>query len=76
MDEILIDRLVFEVPGIGPDAARQVAEKVGAGLAECVHRSGGAAIDRLAIEWDEQKNGRDPAKLAEAILHAVKRQIG
>ncbi|MGA2047760.1 MAG: hypothetical protein ABSG96_08705 [Terracidiphilus sp.] len=76
MDEILIDRLVFEVPGIGPDVARQVAEKVGAGLAAGTNLSGGAAIDRLAIEWDEQRDGRDPAKLAEAILQAVMRQIG
>jgi hypothetical protein len=76
MDEILIDRLVFEIPGMGPDQARQVAEKVGAALGAGAKAGDSAAISHLAIEWDEQRDGHDPARLADAIVKAVMRQIG
>jgi hypothetical protein len=81
MDEILIDRLVLEVPGLTPAAAEQLAKKVGEGLAAANAQkpAQGGDFSHLTLNWDDHLDNLDGAnmpRLADAIVQAVMRQIG
>ena len=83
MDEILIDRLVLEVPGLTQAAAEQLAKKVGEGLASAASTSTakaaqGGDFSHLTVNWEDHLDnlGSNMPRLADAIVQAVMRQIG
>jgi hypothetical protein len=81
MDEILIDRLVLEVPGLTPAAAEQLAKKVGEGLAGAANTGAKKSaqsgdFDHLTVNWEDHLDGANMPRLADAIVQAVMRQIG
>lgn len=75
MDEISIDRLVLEVPGLSAEDANELARQVGAGLAAAPKKGGNAEFDRVAVTLDGFRGGT-VARLADAIVQSVMRQIG
>jgi hypothetical protein len=75
MDEISIERLVLEVPGLSPEAAHDLAQQVGAGLAAATKPAQGGSFDSLTVSLDGFDRGSLP-RLADAIVQSVMRQIG
>ena len=76
MDEILIDRLVLEVPGLTPYAGEELARQIGAGLAAGTKPAACGQFSHLTVNWDDHLAGADLPRLADAIVQAVMRQIG
>ncbi len=74
MDEITIDRLMLDIPGLTPRQAREVAERVGAGLAAA--KPSGGRFDALPLELDARTPTGDLPRLADAIVHALLTQMG
>jgi hypothetical protein len=74
MDEITIDRLMLDIPGLTPRQAREVADRVGAGLAAAQPASG--SFDALPVELDARTPTGDLPRLADAIVHALLAQMG
>ncbi len=75
MDEISIERLVLDVPGLSPDAAHDLAQQVAAGLAAAAPPAQGGSFDSLAVNLDGFDRG-NLSRLADAIVQSVMRQIG
>jgi hypothetical protein len=65
-EKVTIDRLVFEMPGLGPQQAARVAEQIGRGLAGL---SGEFATLTVTVE----ETG--PDRLAAQALAALRPQI-
>jgi hypothetical protein len=76
MDEISIDRLVLEVPGLSPDAAGELAQRVGAGLSAANTSRAAGSFRRLQVNLEGPYNGDDIPRLADAIVQSVMRRIG
>ena len=90
MDEISIDRLVFEIPGLNAAQARDLAQRVGAGIAAASARYDtafkAAKFDALAVDLNDLAlNNLAPndlaarqgvPRLAEAIVSALLIQMG
>ena len=82
MDEIMIDRLVLAIPGLGPEDGAAVAERVGQGLAAA--KADGAAPKKksgndwgdLTIELNDQAASHGWQQLADAIVQSVLEQVG
>ncbi len=74
MDEITIDRLTLDIPGLNTRQAREVAERVGAGLAAAEPASG--SFDALPIELGPGAPTGDLPRLADAIVRALLVQMG
>jgi hypothetical protein len=74
MDDILIDRMVLDIPGLTPDQAEDVALRVGKGLAESKARPG--TFSNLSVTLDPAATGAETPRLANLILAALLRQIG
>jgi hypothetical protein len=80
MDEISIDRLVLDIPGLNAAQARDLAERVGAGIAAASTRDNtayqGANFDALAVELNGLVAHQGVPRLAEAIVSALLIQMG
>lgn len=80
MDEISIDRLVFDIPGLNAAQARDLAQRVGAGIAAASTRDDaaftGARFDALAVDLNEITVRQGVPRLAEAIVNALLIQMG
>jgi hypothetical protein len=82
MDEIMIDRLVLAIPGLGPEDGAAVAERVGQGLAAA--KTDGATPKKksgndwgdLTIELNDQAASHGWQQLADAIVQSVLEQVG
>jgi hypothetical protein len=74
MDEISIDRLVFEVPGLTEKQAQDLAHRVGEGLAAQSMPSGN--FGTLTVDLNDQAGSHDIPRLANAIVDALMRQVG
>ena len=74
MDDILIERLVLDIPGLTPAEAGQVGDRVGKGLAARGLPKGD--FGNLTIDLNEQATSRNLPHLADAIVEALMRQIG
>jgi hypothetical protein len=88
MDEIMIDRLVLAIPGLGPEDGAAVAERVGQGLSAA--KTGGAAKPDdaaarkksgddwgdLTIELNDQAASHGWEQLADAIVRSVLERVG
>lgn len=74
MDEIMIDQLLLEIPGLSPADAPRVAERVGQGLAAA---QGGVEFHGdLTIDLNHQAASHGWEQLADAIVNSVIERIG
>lgn len=72
MSGVTIDRLVLQLPGIGAEAARELA----LGIAESLAAAGlNGALPELSLEIDEAAASA-PGALAARIVAAVRQRIG
>ena len=80
MDEISIDRLVFDIPGLNAAQARDLAQRVGAGIAAASTGDdaafNGAEFDALAVDLNDLAVRQGIPRLAEAIVSALLTQMG
>ncbi len=80
MDEISIDRLVFNIPGLNAAQARDLAQRVGAGIAAASTSDNaafnGANFDALAVDLNDLAARQGVSRLAEAIVSALLIQMG
>lgn len=74
MDDIFIERLVLDIPGLTPAQAEEVSAHVGKGLAAAKPKEG--SFGSLVIDLNDQAAGRDLPRLAEAIVDSIMQQIG
>jgi hypothetical protein len=74
MDDILIERLVLEIPGLTPKQAEEVSERVGKGLAKAKVPKGD--FGNLTIDLNEQATSKNLPHLADEIVSSLLRQIG
>lgn len=74
MDDISIGRLIFEIPGLTPGEAAEVAKQVGEGLAASSVSAG--SFETLTVDLNDQAGSRDVPRLARAIVSSLARQIG
>ena len=65
-EKVTIDRLVFEMPGLGPQQAARIAEQIGRGLA-------GLSGDFATLTVTVEEAG--PDRLAAQALAALRPQI-
>ncbi len=70
-EQVHVDRLILDLPGLTAAEARTVAALIGEGLAA----AGPYRADSLAIEV-ERNPGESPQRLAARILAQVLRRIG
>jgi len=76
MDDILIDRLVFDLPGLTTQHAGELSQLVGKGLAEKKLKTEGS-IGSLTVDLNDQAaSSRNLPRLAEEIVDSIVRQIG
>jgi hypothetical protein len=80
MDEISIDRLVLDIPGLNAAQARDLAQRVGVGIAAASGRDNtaykGATFDALAVDLNDLPANQGIPRLAEAIVNALLIQMG
>jgi hypothetical protein len=88
MDEISIDRLVLDIPGLTPEQAKDVAERVGQGLADADARLakhaafyvGDEGFDALSIDLNDNtlsyRTASGTSRLADAIVVSLLKQMG
>jgi len=87
MDEIMIDRLILAIPGLGPEDAAAVAERVGQGLSAAKAGGDNAGVGGakqpadgewgdLTIDLNEQAASHGWEQLADAIVNSVLEQVG
>ncbi len=86
MDEISIDRLVLDIPGLRSEEARKVAARVGQGLADSgtakhvAASVGDEGFDALSIDLNDNPlnyhTASGTSRLADAIVASLLKQIG
>jgi hypothetical protein len=86
MDEISIDRLVLDIPGLTPQEAREVAERVGQGLADAgpakspASSVGDVGFDALYIDLNDNTlnygSASGTSRLSDAIVASLLKQMG
>jgi len=74
MDDILIDRLVLDIPGLTAAQAKELSQRVGEKLAAASPHGG--SFGTLTVDLNEQATSRNLPRLAEAIAASLLRQIG
>jgi hypothetical protein len=88
MDEISIDRLILDLPGLTLEQAKDVAERVGQGLADAEARPvkrtasyvGGEGFDALSVDLNDYalnyRGASGTSRLADAIVASLLKQMG
>jgi hypothetical protein len=74
MDDIYIERLVLNIPGLSTENAKELAKRVGDGLAQKKPREGD--FGNLTVDLNEQATSRNLPRLADEIVSSLLRQIG
>jgi len=77
MDDISIDRLILEIPGLAAEQGEELARLIGAQLA--VSTAGPCEFGVVSVTMDaDATKAKDasPAHLASSIVAAILRQIG
>jgi hypothetical protein len=72
---ITIDRLVLHLPNLSPAQARDLAQRVGTGLAAARRALGNTNFPSLPIELAPSIPTGDLPRLADAIVHALLTQM-
>lgn len=79
MDDIMIDRLVLDIPGLTVDQARKVSEQVGAKLADAAPTDAPppeSDFGALTVDLNDEAISRNLPRLADMIVDSILRQIG
>ena len=88
MDEISIDRLVLDIPGLTAEQARDVVDGVGRGLAKAYARPskstapsvGDEGFDALSINLNDSavnyRTASGASRLVDAIVASLLKQMG
>jgi hypothetical protein len=79
MDEISVDRLVIDIPGLNAAQARNLAQHIGAGIAAASRDNAAqklARFDTLSVDLNGLAANQGIPRLAEAIVSALLIQIG
>ncbi|HEX3153141.1 MAG TPA: hypothetical protein VHV32_00890 [Candidatus Angelobacter sp.] len=74
MDDISIDRLVLNVPGLSAEEAQNLATRVGLGLAAAPAAPG--SYGTLSVELNDEALTRDLPRLANGIVVLLLEQMG
>ena len=74
MDDIYIERLVLDIPGLSTEHAKELSKRVGDGLAQKSPRAG--SFGTLTVDLNEQATSRNLPRLADEIVDSLLRQIG
>jgi hypothetical protein len=74
MDDISIERLIFNLPGFDAGQAQELAQHVAKGLAATPLRCGN--FGTLVVELNERAACSDVPRLANAIIESLREQIG
>jgi hypothetical protein len=74
MDDILIERLVLDIPSLTPAQAEELSEQVGKGLVAAKPKEG--SFGSLIVDLNDEAVARDLPRLAEAIVDSIMQQIG
>jgi hypothetical protein len=74
MDDIYIERLVLDIPGLSPEHAKELAKKVGEGLAQKAPPEG--SFGTLTVDLNDQAASKNLPRLADEIVDSLLRQIG
>lgn len=75
MDEISIDRLILNIPGLNATQARELGQRIGEGLADA-SSSKEANFDALAVDLNNRGTSQSIPRLAESIVSALLTQMG
>ena len=73
MDDILIERLVLDIPGLTSAQAEELSKRVGEGLAKAKPRE--AEFGTLIVDLNEQATSRNLPRLAREIVDSLLRQM-
>jgi len=79
MDDIMIDRLVLDIPGLTVEQAKQLSERVGSGLADASLKNVSAKEINFApitVDLNDEAISRNLPRLADMIVESMLRQIG
>ena len=83
MDDITIDRLVLNIPGLTVDDSKEVSDRVGKGLADAATKDSGPKENNfgtltvdLNVDLNDQAASRNLPRLADMIVESILRQIG
>ena len=74
MDDIYIERLVLDIPGLSTENAKELSKRVGDGLAKKSPKEG--SFGTLTVDLNEQATSRNLPRLADEIVDSLLRQIG
>jgi len=74
MDDIYIERLILDIPGLTAGQAEELSGQVAKGLAAA--KPGNGSFKSLLVELNDQATGNDLPRLAEAIVESIVQQIG
>jgi hypothetical protein len=74
MDDIYIERLILDVPGLTTGQAEELSGQVAKGLADA--RPGNGNFRSLLVELNDQPTDSDLPRLAAAIVESIVQQIG
>jgi hypothetical protein len=75
MDEISIDRLIFNIPGLNAAQARDLGQRVGEGLAQASSKTQ-TNFDALTVDLNYPAAGQSIPRLADSIVRALLMQMG
>jgi hypothetical protein len=75
MDDIYIERLVLDIPGLSTENAKELSKRVGDGLAKKSPPREGT-YGTLTVDLNEQATSRNLPRLADEIVDSLLRQIG
>jgi hypothetical protein len=76
MDDIYIERLVLDIPGLTTENAKELAKRVGDKLAEEKKKPRAGEFGTLTVDLNEQATSRNLPRLADEIVSSLLRQIG
>ena len=79
MDDITIDRLVLDIPGLTVDKAKELSGHVGKGLADAESKSSApqeSSFAMLTVDLNDEAISRDLPRLADMIVDSILRRIG
>jgi hypothetical protein len=74
MDDIYIERLVLNFPGLTTENAKELAKQVGDGLAQKKPPEGN--FGTLTVDLNDQATSKNLPRLADEIVNSLLRQIG
>jgi hypothetical protein len=74
MDDIYIERLVLEIPGLSTEHAKELSKRVGEGLAKKAPSEG--SFGTLTVDLNDQAASKNLPRLADEIVDSLLRQIG